>query len=48
MAGLFPAIPMLRGSALHFIVITGARPVMTQEGDFQLLRMSSRRTPSFR
>jgi hypothetical protein len=48
MAGTSPAIPMLRGSALYFIVITGMRPVMTQEGDFQLLRMSSRRTPSFR
>jgi hypothetical protein len=48
MAGRVPAIPILSGSALHFIGITGTRPVMPQEGDFQLLRMSSRRTPSFR
>jgi hypothetical protein len=48
MAGLVPAIPILSGSALHFIGISGTRPVMTQEEDFQLLRMGSRRTPSFR
>jgi hypothetical protein len=29
MAGLDPAIPMLRGVALFFIGITGTRPVMT-------------------
>jgi hypothetical protein len=29
MAGLDPAIPMLRGAALHTIGITGTRPVMT-------------------
>jgi hypothetical protein len=29
MAGLDPAIPMLRGAALHTIGIAGTRPVMT-------------------
>jgi hypothetical protein len=29
MAGLDPAIPMLRGAALHRIGITGTGPVMT-------------------
>jgi hypothetical protein len=29
MAGLVPAIPMLRGAALQAIGITGTRPVMT-------------------
>jgi hypothetical protein len=29
MDGLDPAIPMLRGAALHTIGITGTRPVMT-------------------
>jgi hypothetical protein len=29
MAGLVPAIPMLRGAALHTIGITGTSPVMT-------------------
>jgi hypothetical protein len=29
MAGLVPAIPMLKSTALHVIGITGTRPVMT-------------------
>jgi len=29
MAGLVPAISILKGSALHAIEITGTRPVMT-------------------
>ena len=29
MAGLVPAIPMLKGAALHRVGITGPRPVMT-------------------
>ena len=32
MAGLVPAIPMMRGAALHTIGITGTSPVMTSEG----------------
>jgi hypothetical protein len=32
MAGLVPAIPMLRGAALQTIGITGTSPVMTAEG----------------
>jgi hypothetical protein len=32
MAGLDPAIPMLRGAALQSIGITGTGPVMTSEG----------------
>jgi hypothetical protein len=32
MAGLDPAIPMLKGAAFHTIGITGTRPVMTLEG----------------
>jgi hypothetical protein len=30
MAGLVPAIPIIKGSALHAIGITGTRPVMTR------------------
>jgi hypothetical protein len=30
MAGLDPAIPMLRGAAFHSIGITGTSPVMTE------------------
>jgi hypothetical protein len=29
MAGLVPAIPMLKSTALHTLEITGTRPVMT-------------------
>jgi hypothetical protein len=32
MAGLVPAIPMRKGSALHIIEITGTGPVMTALG----------------
>ncbi|MEE1654867.1 hypothetical protein VB618_01560 [Microvirga sp. CF3062] len=32
MAGLVPAIPILKGAAFHIIGITGTRPVMTREG----------------
>jgi hypothetical protein len=31
MAGLVPAIPIMRSAALQFIEITGTRPVMTSE-----------------
>jgi len=31
MAGLVPAIPILKGAALQAIEITGTRPVMTKE-----------------
>jgi hypothetical protein len=33
MAGLVPAIPMRKSTALDTIGITGTRPVMTREGD---------------
>jgi hypothetical protein len=33
MAGLVPAIPMLKSAVLHTIGITGTRPVMTAEVD---------------
>jgi hypothetical protein len=32
MAGLDPAIPMLRGAAFRVIGITGTRPMMTRQG----------------
>jgi hypothetical protein len=31
MAGLVPAIPIRKSTALHMIGITGTRPVMTSE-----------------
>jgi hypothetical protein len=34
MAGLVPAIPMMKSSVPHFIEITGTRPVMTLSLNF--------------
>jgi osmoprotectant transport system permease protein len=36
MAGLVPAIPIMKGSALHAIGITGTRPVMTWKGEGEI------------
>ncbi|PVE24299.1 hypothetical protein DC522_11555 [Microvirga sp. KLBC 81] len=36
MAGLVPAIPMMKDAALHVVGITGTRPVMTGVNQFNV------------
>ncbi|UVF21876.1 hypothetical protein HPT29_012530 [Microvirga terrae] len=45
MAGLVPAIPIVRGTALDMIGITGTRPLMTSKGNMKRAGAARHQTP---